>query len=102
MNEMTLTFTVGQLIGFIFALIGMIAAIVFIFFLVHLVKLIKEARTLVKEIHVTVDDAREKVDNIFGAIGTVGETFGKVKAALNVAEKIKEMKRKKAKKRGED
>ena len=102
MNEMTLTFTVGELIGFLFLLIGFIAAIAFVFFLIHLVKLVKEARILVKEIHLTVDDAREKVDNIFGVMGTVGETFGKVKTALNFAEKIKEKKRKKNKRQGED
>ena len=98
--------TVGQLIGFIFAILGMIAAVVLIILLIHLIQLVKEAKAVGREVREVLDDTREKVDNIFGVAGKIGDAFGKVTAGLDLVSKIERFtskgKSKKNKKQGED
>jgi len=94
-----ITFTFGQLIGFLFAILGMAAIIVFIILMVHVIKLVSEAKVAVKEIPATTQYVREKVDNIFGVAGTVGDTFGKITAALGIAERFERFTAKSKKKR---
>ena len=76
--DSAITLTFGQIIWFLIAILGMAAIIVFIILLVHVIRLVKELKLAVKEIPETTQYVREKVDNIFGAAGKVGDAFGKI------------------------
>jgi len=100
-----ITFTFGQLIGFLFAILGMVAIVVFIILLVRLIKLVKEYEAVGRDVRETMDYTREKVDNIFGVVGTIGDVFGKIKTGLDLTARVEQftskLKRNKNKKQGE-
>ena len=90
--DSVITLTYGQLIGTLFAILGMAAIIVFIILLVHVIRLVKEARLAVKEIPETTQYVREKVDSIFGVAGKVGDAFNKLSIVERFTSKKKVVK----------
>jgi len=101
MNEITLTFTPGQL----FAVIGAICLVAFTIALVCLLvqgaKTLKETRGAAAEAKELIHSANEMLDDIRTTTGVVLTTIGKVKNVLNIAEKF-DKKSKKKKDKGED
>ena len=87
MNEITVTFTVGQL----FAVVG---AVCLIAITIALVIFLSRASKTAKEASELIQDAREILDDIqeakLAAIGTIS----RVKKALNVARWVKKRKEK--------
>ena len=101
MNEITLTFTVGQL----FAVIGAICLVAFTIVLIGLmvqgIKTLKETRGVAREAQELINNANGMLDDIRTTTGIVITTIGKAKNALNFIEKF-DKKSKKKKDKGED
>lgn len=85
-NEITLSFTTGQL----FAIVGVICIIILTIYVVKLLKSFslaaQEARELISKTHETLDDVREATHN---TIEGITDRFGKLKTVFKFANKFK-------------
>ena len=93
-NYIELSFTVGQL----FLFVGIVCVIVLTIYLVSLLrnvaKAAKEATALIQKAHETLDDVRDATEE---TIERITDSFGKLKTAVNIADKFRKIKKNKEK-----
>ena len=87
MNEITVTFTVGQLFAVIGAICLVAVTIALVIFLIRASKTAKEASALIQ-------DARDMLDDIQETKMAVVGTISKFAKALNVVEFVRNKKKK--------
>ena len=99
MNEITLTFTVGQL----FAVIG---AICLLAITIYLVGVLKELKKALRQVHETLYNVNEMVEDIQATKMVITRKIAEFKRFRDFSKTFKEMKekftRKKKKNQGED
>jgi len=88
--EFNVSFTMGQLFGFLFAIVGLVCLVVLTVYIVILLRRVSKAATeataLIRKAHDTLDEAKEAAYN---TIDSVTDHFGKVKTAFKIIDKIK-------------
>jgi len=94
MNEITLTFTTGQLFAVIGAICLVAFTIVLICLMIQAMKTLKETRGVAKEAKELIHNANEMIDDFRATTGVVLTTLGKVKFTSNLIEKFKDKKSK--------
>ena len=100
MNEITLTFTIGQL----FAVIG---AICLVAITIYLVGVLKEVKKTLRQLHETLDTVNEVIEDVQETKLIITRRISEFKKFVDVSKTFKEMKekfarKKKNKKQGED